>query len=98
MPESPTIPVIMATTMATQQWTLNLPTRVVVQAIIAKIISTPEMNFREQDDNGRRVPYRLMWTEGDRLLQETETLEQAGVQPNHTLIMTHQARAGADGA
>lgn len=95
MPEQrPTVPVILATTMATQQWELSLPTQVVVAALIAKLVSSPEMNFRPQDDNGRRVPYRLMWTEGERFLGETETLEQAGVEPNNTLVMTHEARAG----
>lgn len=98
MAEQPpnTIRVILTTTMATQSWFLDLPTRVAVQAIIAKIIHLPDMDFREQDDNGRRVPYRIMWNEGNRMLQETETLERAGVQPDHTLVMTHQARAGEE--
>ncbi len=92
--ESRTIPIILATTMGTQQWDLNLPTGVVVQAIIAKIVSTPGLPFREQDDTGRRKPYRLMWRQGDRYLREAETLGMAGVAPQDTLVMTQQARAG----
>lgn len=90
------IPIILGTTMATDQWDLHLPVRIVVQAIIEKLVASPELPFREQDDNGRRVPYRLMWREGDRILNESETLEGAGVQPHHTLVMTRQARAGRD--
>ena len=90
------ISIILATTMGTEQWDLELPTTVLVQSIISKLIATAGLPFREQDDNGRRVPYRLMWKEGDRILNETETLAGAGVQPRETLIMTRQARAGRD--
>jgi len=94
MTEQEEIPIILGTTMATVSWDLRLPARAMVQAVINKLVSTPELPFREQDDNGRRVPYRLMWKEGDRLLNETETLEGAGVREGHTLVMTRQARAG----
>jgi hypothetical protein len=97
MTEPDQIPIILGTTMANNQWDLHLPVRIVVQAIISKLVNSPELPFREQDDNGRRVPYRLMWREGDRILNETETLEGAGVRPNHMLIMTRQARAGLAG-
>jgi hypothetical protein len=88
------IPVILGSTMGTDQWDLQLPPNVPVQAIIQKLIASPELPFREQDDGGRRVPYRLMYQEGDRMLREAETLSMAGVQPSEHLIMTHQARAG----
>ncbi|MFE6745298.1 EsaB/YukD family protein [Kitasatospora purpeofusca] len=94
MTEQNPIPVVLATTMVTEQWDLELPVTVLVQSIIVKLIATPGMPFREQDDDGRRVPYRLMWREGDRVLNETETLASAGVRPNDTLVMTRQARAG----
>jgi hypothetical protein len=89
-----TTPVILGSTMGTDQWDLSLPTGVVVAAVIAKLLSSPDLPFREQDDNGRRVPYRLMWREGERLLRETETLGDAGVSAGDHIIMTHQARAG----
>ena len=93
-PENPNIPVIIASTMGTDQWNVDLPTNVVVQSIIVKLLGAPELGFRPQDDLGHRVPYRLMWREENRHLRESETLAQAGVQPGHTLVMTHQARAG----
>lgn len=88
------IPVVLGSTMGTDQWDIQLPDNVPVQAIIQRLLKSTELPFREQDDNGRRVPYRLMWQEGNRILREAETLADAGVEPSAHLIMTHQARAG----
>ncbi|WP_412543201.1 EsaB/YukD family protein [Longispora sp. K20-0274] len=92
--EATNIPVILATTLGTEQWNIALPTNVVVQKIITRLVQEPSLPFRQQDDLGNRVPYRLMWREGGRHLGETETLGQAGVVEGNTLVMTHQARAG----
>ncbi|WP_432979442.1 hypothetical protein [Dactylosporangium sp. CA-233914] len=88
------IPIRLATTMGTEQWNIRLPVNVVVQRLIARLVAAPELPFREQDDSGQRVPYRLMWKEGNRYLAEAETLARTGVSPNDTLVVTHQARAG----
>ena len=91
------IPVTLATTMGTDEWDLQLPVSVPVQGLIARLIAEPGLGFREQDDTGAPIPYQLMWHEGGRYLAESETLRSAGVQPNHRLIMTQQARAGRSG-
>ena len=95
--EDNNISIILASTMGTDAWNVDLPKNVVVQSIIVKLITSAELPFRQQDDLGNKVPYRLMWREKGRHLRETETLEQAGVQPGNTLVMTHQARAGESG-
>jgi hypothetical protein len=90
-----TIPIVLATTLGTDSWDLNLPLDVPVTSIIQKLIVTADLPFREQDDSGFRIPYRLMWKERGRYLIEGETLRRAEVGPGHTLVMAHEARAGA---
>ncbi len=89
------IAVILGTTMGTQEWELQVPVDVPAQALIGKFLRTPDLGFKEQDDNGNTIPYRLMWNEGKRALRESESLRQAGVQPGNKLVMAHEARAGA---
>ena len=88
------IPVIIATTMATQQWDIELPIDIPVQSLIARLVAAPELPFTEQDRQGATIPYRLMWKEPNRYLSESETLREAGVEPGNTLIVTQEARAG----
>lgn len=89
------VKIILATTMGTKQWEVPMPIDIPVQALIAKLIDYPDLPFRAQDDRGMPIPYRLMWKEEGRYLVESETLRAAGVQEGHTLIMAHEARAGA---
>jgi hypothetical protein len=91
------LPIVLATTLGTEQWNIPMPVDIPVQAIILKLLQTPGLPFRAQDDGGDAIPYRLMWKEGNRYLGESETLRVAQVQENHTLIMTHEARAGSSG-
>jgi hypothetical protein len=91
------LPIVLATTMGTEQWTIPMPVDIPVQAIILKLLQTPGLPFRAQDDGGEAIPYRLMWKEGNRYLGESETLRVAQVEQDHTLIMTHEARAGSSG-
>jgi uncharacterized ubiquitin-like protein YukD len=93
-PTLETISVILATTMGTDQWDLNLPIDVPAQALINKLVGTEGLPFRGQDDDGQQIPYRLMWKEGGRYLAEAETLRTVGVQEGNTLVMAHEARAG----
>lgn len=92
--ESEMIDVVLATTLGTQEWEMSLPQDVAVQALIAKFVRTPDLGFRERDDAGNLIPYRLMWRQGNRFLAEAETLHLAGVQKGDTLVMAHEARAG----
>src|SRR5258708_31265105 len=89
------ISVIVATKMNTDEGDLQLPLDLPVQAIIARLISAPELPFRSQGDGGAPIPYRLMWREGHRILSESETLREASVEEGHTLVMSREARAGA---
>jgi hypothetical protein len=88
------VAIVLATTMNTDRWDLMLPLDIAVQSLVLKLIDAPQLPFRAQDDSGVRIPYRLMWQEGNRYLNESETLRAAGVETGHTLIMTHEARAG----
>lgn len=92
------INVIIAPTMGTDQFEIPLPIDVAVQALIEKLIESPELPFRAQEDSGRPIPWRMMWREGNRYLTESETLRRAGVEENNTLIMTQEARAGESGS
>jgi hypothetical protein len=94
MAEMVSIPIILTTTMGTDSWDLNVPIDVPVQALISKFLRTPQFAFRSQDDQGRAIPYRLLWKEGNRYLGESETLRQANVEAGHTLTMTYEPRAG----
>jgi hypothetical protein len=88
------VDIILETTLGAQAWDMTVPVDVPVQALIARFLREPELGFRAQDDSGNRIPYRLMWKEGNRFLRESETLRQVDIKPGHTLIMTHEARAG----
>jgi hypothetical protein len=94
MPELESIPIVLKTAMGTQEWELSVPLDIAVMRLIIKFIREPDLGFRERDDNGNLIPYRLMYQEGDRYLAESETLRKAGVQANHTLVLMHEARAG----
>lgn len=89
-----TIHVILSNTMANEEWDLNPPVDVQAHVLLRKIVV--ETGARERDEGGILIPYRLMWTEGDRYLAESETLKQAGVQDGHHLVLAYEARAGAD--
>ncbi|MEU7617844.1 hypothetical protein AB0M91_03225 [Micromonospora rifamycinica] len=97
-PPLESIPVILATTMLTEKWDVNLPLDIPVQGIIAKIVANPALPFPHQDQTGNVIPYRLMWQERNRFLGESETLRAAQVEPGNTLIMTREARAGDQAA
>jgi WXG100 protein secretion system (Wss), protein YukD len=99
MPNEPLerIHVVIATTMGTGQWDADLPIDVPVQALITRLIDSPSLPFRRQNEAGITIPYRLMWKEGDRYLVESETLREASVQAGHTLVMAQEARAGTTG-
>jgi hypothetical protein len=88
------IPLIIVTTMGTGSWEADLPIDVPVARLIRVLISTQGLPFQEQTNAGVSIPYRLMWREGDRYLAEGETLREAAVQPNNTLVMAQEARAG----
>jgi hypothetical protein len=89
-----TISVTLESTMMNEAWELELPVDVPALSIIAKFIREPKLPFRERDDEGNLIPYRLMWREGERYLGETETLQSAQIEAGHTIVMTHEARAG----
>ena len=89
-----TIQVILRSTLGADEWELELPLDVPVQAIITRLLRMSELGFREQDDGGAPIPYRLMWIEGQRHLSETETLRGAGVAASHQLVMAYETRAG----
>ena len=91
------ISIVLASTMGTQMWDLDLPVDIPVAALIQRLTRVSELPFEEQNDAGKRNPYRILWREGDRYLSEDETLRLAGVKPNHTLIMAREARAGGPG-
>jgi hypothetical protein len=94
MPELESVQVILQTTMGTDAWDVSLPIDVAAQALIAKFVRTQQFGFRERDDAGNLIPYRLLWKEGERYLGEAETLRGADVKEGHTLVMAHEARAG----
>jgi hypothetical protein len=89
-----TIHLILTSTFGADEWELDLPTNRAVQRVVAVLLRKPEFGFREHDDDGNLVPYRILWKEGNRYLGETETLAGAGVHEGHTLVMSHEARAG----
>jgi hypothetical protein len=92
-PNSPdTINVVLSNTLSNQEWDLSPPLSVQTHVLLKKIVQ--ETHARERDDNGLPIPYRLMWTEGDRYLMESETLKQAGVLDGHHLILAYEPRAG----
>jgi uncharacterized ubiquitin-like protein YukD len=93
-PTLDSINIILMTSMGTESWNLNLPMDVSVQALIAKLVDTPQLNFQEQDHAGQRIPYRLMSREQGKYLLESQTLRSAEVHEGDTLVMMHEARAG----
>ncbi len=90
------IDTVLTSTMGTMEWDLTLPIDVPVQSIIAKFLRMPELGFRERDDAGNAISYRLMWREGERYLADSETLRMAGLEGGHRLILTYAARAGSE--
>jgi len=92
------IPIVIATTMATSQWDIDLPIDVPVQALIARLVAAPELPFHEWDDRGVPIPYRMMWREGARYLMESETLREAQVQSGHTLVIAGEVRRSLEPA
>lgn len=87
-----TIPVILATTMGTSLWDVELPVDIVLSTIIRKLIDSPLLPFEVNDALGRLIQWRLMWREGDRILSGAETLRTAGCGAGDTLIMSGLAR------
>jgi transcriptional regulator with XRE-family HTH domain len=83
------IPLILGSTMGTDQWDITLPDVTPLTLIMRKLIEAPGLPFPEKDDRDQIVRYHLMWQEGDRFLREAETLREAGVQPGNHLIITH---------
>lgn len=84
----------LTSTMGTDTWEVDAPATVEVHRLIAKFVRTASFGFKPTDDAGTLIPYRLMWTERNRYLNESETLLEAGVTNGDTLAMTHEARAG----
>ena len=92
--ENEKIHVVLGSTLGTDEWDVDPPVDVPVQALIRKFLRTPEFGLPERDDNGNLIPYRLLWKEKQRYLGESETLRSAGVQEGNVLIMAYEARAG----
>lgn len=92
--ERKTIHLTLTTTMSADEWEITPPVGVAVQVLITKFVREPEFGLKEFEDDGTPIPYRLLWREGNRYMRETETLASAGVQENHTLMMSFEARAG----
>jgi hypothetical protein len=90
-----TIKLILANQMLNQEWDIEPPVDVSVAALIRKFVSTPTLGIPETDDAGNRIPWRLMWDQGNRYLSEHETLAAAGVAEGHMLMMAYEPRAGA---
>jgi hypothetical protein len=88
------ISVILASTMRTDEWEVELPIDIPAQGLIAKILTLSEFALPERDEQGRLIPYRLLWQEGNRHLKESETLREAKVQAGQTIVLTREARAG----
>lgn len=84
----------LTSTMGNDTWEVDAPATVEVHRLISKFVKTAAFGFKPTDDSGNMIPYRLMWTERNRYLSESETLLQAGVPDGDTLAMTHEARAG----
>ena len=90
-----TIKLILANQMLNQEWDIEPPVDVSVAALIRKFVSTPSLGIPETDEAGNRIPWRLMWDQGNRYLAEHETLAAAGVQEGNMLMMAYEPRAGA---
>lgn len=93
MAERDLITIILTTSMGTDEWEMEVPHDVLAQALVNKFIRS-DLGFRERDDAGNPIPYRLLWKEGGRYLSEGESLRAANVQSGHTIVMAHEARAG----
>lgn len=87
------ITVNLSSTVGTDTWTVKVPLDVQVRSIIAKLLQTPDLGFRERDDSGYLIPYRLLWQEGSRYLNDAETLRHVGVEEGHQIILTHEIRS-----
>ena len=85
---------VLTNQMSNQEWDIEPPVDVSVATLIHKFISTPSLGIAETDEAGNRIPWRLMWDQGNRYLSENETLATAGVQEGHTLVMAYEPRAG----
>jgi CHAT domain-containing protein/TIR domain-containing protein len=84
----PTVHLVLTSSSGADEWELDLPKNLAVQRIVAVLLQKSEFGFRKHDGAGNLVPYRIRWKEGNRYLGETETLAEAGVQENHSLVMT----------
>lgn len=89
-----TIRLILANQMMNQEWDIELPVDVSVAGLIRKFLSEPSLGIPETDDGGNRIPWRLMWDQGNRYLSEHETLATASVQEGNMLMMAYEPRAG----
>ena len=75
--------IILRTGFGQDEWDLTLPLNVVVQALISRMTKEASLGLSALDSDGNRIPYRLMWQEGERYLAESETLGEAGVKDTH---------------
>ena len=91
-PSVATIPVIVTNMFHTNYWDTDLPTHRPVNQILEKLIDGLKMP--RTDERGAPIDYRLVWQEGGRNLDPTQTLIYAGVQAGHTLTIAQEARAG----
>jgi hypothetical protein len=88
------IKLILSNQMSNQEWDIEPPVDVSVAALIRKFVSTPSLGIPEMDDEGNRIPWRIMWDQGHRYLSEHETLGAAGLSEGDTLVMSYEPRAG----
>jgi hypothetical protein len=93
------IRVVLGSSLAAEEYEVEgVPVDVPVQTLIAKFVRSDDLPFEERDNAGNLIPYRLLWKQGQRVLNESETLAAAGVNQNDTLILAYEARAGIGGA
>lgn len=89
-----TLTLVLSSSVGADSWDVTVPSNVEAHRLMGQFVRSSELGFKATDDAGNRIPYRLMWEQGQRYLGDAETLRQAGVANGDTLVMAHEARAG----
>lgn len=91
---SETVKAILKSTTGNDRWEIQAPLHVPVVKLLKKILSGVSM--ATCNDQGNIIPYRLYYEEKEKYLLDAETLQQAGFQAGHCLVIAQEARAGAN--
>jgi hypothetical protein len=92
-----TVEATLKNTTGTEAWTITVPLDVEVAKILQRIIRDQQFGFPSSNNQGNPIAYRLLYQEGNRHLNEAETLASVGFQAGHTLVVTAETRAGSQG-